>query len=393
MRTDSETRNEEIEAKIKHPCMNWMISSADCTVRKGEGMYRRVLPSPPVPRSREVFSMNFKGISVLLIVGVLLFSCQGKKENQGELQIAVFVPGQLEGSPTYEMMDRGVRKAAEGKAAVLTIEGGFNQGEWESKLLTLAAEAKYDLIVTSNPSMPEICQRIGEDYPKQLFLVLDGVNLESDNLISVVYNHMEQAFLAGHLAGLITTSDMEGANSDLKVGLIAGQLYPDMELSIKPGMEIGLRTIHPMGEVDFRVLGNWYDAAKAAELARSMYDSGVDVILPIAGGANMGVISAAKEAGKYVLWFDSNGNDLEPGVVLGSSLVDQENVAFEMVSTFLEGDLEGGTVFSGGVAEGYIRFDEKDANYQKYLPQYIQTEQNRTVDQMRSGKFSLKLFE
>lgn len=337
--------------------------------------------------------MNFKRISALLILGVLLFSCNGKKALQGDLQIAVFVPGQLEGSPTYEMMDKGVRQAAENKASVQTIEGGFNQGEWEAKLLTLAAEGKYDLIVTSNPSMPEICQRIGEDYPKQLFLVLDGVKLQSDNLISVVYNHMEQAFLAGHLAGLITSSDMEGANADLKVGLIAGQLYPDMELSIKPGMEIGVKTAHPMAELDFRVLGNWYDAAKASEMARSMFDSGVDVILPIAGGANMGVISAAKEAGKYVLWFDSNGNELEPGVVLASSLVDQERIAFEMVESFLEGDLEGGTVFTGGVKEGYVRFDEKDALYKKYVPLDIQNEQNRTVDSMRSGQFSLKLFE
>ncbi|HEB09960.1 MAG TPA: BMP family ABC transporter substrate-binding protein, partial [Spirochaetales bacterium] len=37
--------------------------------------------------------------------------------------------------------------------------------------------------------------------------------------------------------------------------------------------------------MDFRVIGNWYDANKAADLANSMIDSGVDVIATIAGGA------------------------------------------------------------------------------------------------------------
>jgi len=354
-------------------------------------------PLLPYPEAGRFLKMKFRFSRILLALTVLLFAltgCIDKKADAADKQIAVFVPGMLEGSPTYEMMDKGVRQAADKYGAtVQTVEGGFNQGEWEEKLLTLAAEDRFDLIVTSNPSMTEICQRIGEDYPNQLFLTLDGTDITADNLISIVYNHMEQAYLIGHLAGLITSSDLEGANRDLKVGLIAGQEYPDMNNSILPGFTVGFKTIHPHGMVDFRVLGNWYDAAKASELARSMFDSGVDVILPIAGGANQGVVSAAKEAGKYVVWFDAPGTHLEPGTILASSLVNQEKIAFENMEAFFRGELEGGTVLSGGVKAGFVEFDDSDENYKKYIPQPLQMIQNKMVDSLKSGKVTLKPFK
>lgn len=332
-----------------------------------------------------------KKVILLLLALALLWSCEKKDQNADEIQqIAVFVPGMLEGSPTYEMMDQGVRRAAEERnVTVQSIEGGFNQGEWKDKLMTLAAEGSYSLIVTSNPAMPEICREVGESYPQQIFLCLDGSDLAADNLISLVYNHMEQAFMAGHLAGLITQSDMDGANEDLKVGLIAGQLYPDMERAIIPGFEMGIKTVNPQADLDFRVLGNWYDAAKAAELAQSMFDNGVDVILPIAGGANQGVISAAKEADKYLIWFDSPGTDIEPGVILGSSIVAQEELAYELTGQFLDGDLQGDTVLKGGVEEGYVLFDQEDSQYERHVPQDIRDAQAQLVERMSRGELSL----
>lgn len=332
----------------------------------------------------------------VLALGVLilaLVSCEGKSEDQDGLEVAVFVPGVLEGSPTYEMMARGAQKAAdELGASIQIIEGGFNQGDWESMLMGLAAEKRYDLVVTTNPSMPEIIETIGETYPQQDFLCLDGTDLELDNMLSISFNHMEQAFLAGYMGGLITSSEMEGANEDLKIGLLVGQMYPDMERSIKPGFEIGLKTIHSSGEVDFRVLGNWYDAAKAADMARSMFDNGVDVILPIAGSANQGVITAAKEAGKYLLWFDSPGTDLEPGVVLASSLVEQENQTYEAMTGYFNGDLTTGTVIEGGVKAGLVRFDDKDRLYQKYVPKELRDKQSDMIDRLLNGQLSFHPF-
>ncbi|MFH5848934.1 BMP family ABC transporter substrate-binding protein, partial [Clostridium perfringens] len=91
-----------------------------------------------------------------------------------------------------------------------------------------------------------------------------------------------------------------------------------------PAFLEGARAVDPAFEVDFRVVGNWYDASKGAELARAMKAAGVDVIMPIAGGANQGVIAAAKEGGFYVAWFDDNGYAKAPGYVVSSSVMAQE---------------------------------------------------------------------
>ncbi|MDY7029323.1 MAG: BMP family ABC transporter substrate-binding protein, partial [Spirochaetota bacterium] len=155
--------------------------------------------------------------------------------------IAVFIPGVLAGSPLYQMLADGVTQAvdAHDQTTVKIVEGGFNQAEWQDKVTELAAAEKYELIVSSNPALPEICARVSENFPQQKFLLFDGHLEGNDSIYTFRYNQYEQAFLAGHMAGLVTTNGMPGANPELKIGLIAGQEYPDMNQAIKPGFLAG----------------------------------------------------------------------------------------------------------------------------------------------------------
>ncbi|MBB6482190.1 BMP family ABC transporter substrate-binding protein [Spirochaeta isovalerica] len=337
----------------------------------------------------------FKKISKYLIPAImatfLLTGCSEKKEEKEDrsFSIAVFVPGVLAGSPTYEMMDKGVRAAALKKGAtVKTVEGGFNQAEWAEKVTALAAEGTYDLIVSSNPSMPEISREAQKHYPDQDFLILEGSGRPDDQISTFFFNHRELAFLLGNFAGLVTDSRMDGS-SVKKVGLIAGQEYPDMNNLIKPGFEMGFKNINSDIELDFRVIGNWYDASKASDLAADMYANGADIILTIAGGANQGVVSAAKTAGKFVLWYDSNGYAIEPGVVIGSGIIREDKAAIEMVNRAIDGSLTRGTAIKAGVKEGYIDFIDDDANYQKYVPLNIREEMDKIIKDMRAGNITL----
>ncbi len=344
--------------------------------------------------------MNIKAKSIIFCILIpallLLASCAPKAEKAAEtgekkVSLAVFVPGVLAGSPTYEMMDKGVRQAAaETGAEVKTVEGGFNQAEWKPQVLALAAEKRYDLIVTSNPSMPEICRDIKKIYPDQEFLVLEGSRVENDTVATFLFSHLDLSYMLGFFAGLVTQSnELEGANAELRVGLIAGQEYPEMMQKIKPGFEQGVTAAAPGGSVDFRVIGNWYDAAKASDLAQGMFDEGVDIILTIAGGANQGVVSAAKEKGKYVLWYDTDGYSIEPGVILGSGIIREDIAAYEQTSLFLKGELEQGSSVYAGAAEGYVDFIEDSDLYRSSVPESIREALSTEAERLRSG--SLKL--
>ncbi|MDA3958442.1 BMP family ABC transporter substrate-binding protein [Oceanispirochaeta sp.] len=332
-------------------------------------------------------------VMMMALILILMSSCTPQKKVQSSSSpavssLAVFVPGVLSGSPTYEMMDAGVRKAAATKdIPVKTIEGGFNQAEWKSQVLALASEKKYDLIITSNPSMPEICREIKKVYPHQNFLILEGSSIENDTVSTFLFSHLELSYLLGYFAGLATRSDeLSGANRELKVGLIAGQEYPEMMQKIKPGFTQGLKAAAGGdAELDFRVIGNWYDAAKASDLATSMYDDGVDIILTIAGGANQGVVSAAKEKGHYVLWYDTNGYSIEPGVVLGSGIIKEDRAAYEQTLLALEGKLEPGSSVYAGVMEGYIDFIDDDPLYIEYVPQVLRDTMTQEHTKLRKG--------
>lgn len=327
-----------------------------------------------------------------ILIAVLGFTgCTPKKENAGNkaFSIAVFVPGVLAGSPTYEMMDRGVRKAAQERGAVVkTVEGGFNQADWAQQITALAAEGTYDLIVSSNPSLPEICQKAQKNYPDQNFIVLEGRGSENSTISTFFFNHRELAFMLGSFAGFMTDS-LKSTGEKKKVGLIVGQEYPDMNNLIKPGFEMGFKNIDSKLDLDFRVIGNWYDASKAADLAADMYANGVDIILTIAGGANQGVVTAAKNAHKYVLWYDSNGYAVEPGVVLGSGVLREDKAAEELVNKAIDGTLEKGTAIIAGVKDGYVDFIDDDPNYLKYVPAGVRNNMSAFLKDMRDGKLTL----
>src|SRR5260370_27041739 len=62
------------------------------------------------------------------------------------------------------------------------------------------------------------------------------------------------------------------------------------------------------------------DPARGAELARTQFDRGADVVFAAAGITGFGALQAAKDAGKLAIGMDSNQNPLFPGTILTSLL-------------------------------------------------------------------------
>jgi simple sugar transport system substrate-binding protein len=159
---------------------------------------------------------------------------------------------------------------------------------------------------------------------------------------------------------------------------------------ILPGFGEGARAVDPGFTVDFRVVGNWFDAAKAAELAAGMIRSGARVLLPISGGANQGVVQAASEAGAKVIWFDINGYAIRPGTIIGSTILRQDRAAYEKTMLYLEGRLPFGRAEIAGTADGYVDFVDDDPLYLSSVSQSVREKQAELVTQLRSGELKLE---
>jgi simple sugar transport system substrate-binding protein len=334
-----------------------------------------------------------KVLAVLCVVVVAFLGCRGKgvETADGKARIkraiAVYVPGTTSGSPTYEMLVEGVLRAASEYSGVVAtvVEAGYNQTSWEEKLTSLAADGKYDLIVSSNPSLPALALSVQQKFPNQRFLLLDG-SLEPGNpsIYALQYNQREEAYMAGYLAALVA-----GESGGNKIGLIAAQEYPVMNDVILPGYREGAAAFDPAITVEFRVIGNWFDASKAAELALSMISGGVKAILCIAGGASDGAVQAASETGAKIIWFDSNGYAIRPGVIVGSCVIAQDRAAYIKTKEFLEGTLPFGTVELVGVRDHYVDFIDDDPLYIESLSENVRQKQQIMLEKLRSGELVL----
>ncbi|GHV84755.1 BMP family ABC transporter substrate-binding protein [Spirochaetia bacterium] len=359
---------------------------------------------------RPLFTTLAAILAGTLLFSIIIFACKNKNitkasaENSA-ISIGVFIPGVRSGSAVYEMLAQGVQagveaynaKADENQAAVTVIEGGYNQAEWENKITSMAASGSYNLIVSANPSLPDIVSRVSVKFPQQYFLLLDGELGANPRVYTLRYNQREQAYMAGYIAALETeefaaTGGKNPSGIVRQIGLVAAQEYPVMNQVILPGFLEGARAVHPAYTVDFRIVGNWYDAAKAAELAADMIQGGgIKVLLCIAGGANEGVVNTASQHGAKVVWFDTNGYAIRPGTVIGSAVLYQDTAAFNQVQRYLEGILPFGTAETLGVNDGYVDFIEDDPLYREAVSPLTREKQAAMIGRIRSGELVLNL--
>ncbi len=319
--------------------------------------------------------------AAILAAAVILSGCSAKSSKK---TIAVFVPGIMADSPTYAKLAQGVKDGVEKynstkpeneKAEVFIMEAGTNQAEWGPKILSLAAAQKYDLIVSSNPSIPALVEPITKQFPKQKFILLDGDLSGNGNVHTVSYDQTEQAYFSGYMAGLVSKNH--------KVALIAAQEYPIMNEVLYPNFAKGAQDAFPGTTSEFRVVGNWYDANKGMEISDNLIANGVDAILPICGGAAQGVIASAVNHGTYITWMDSIAYSRAPGTIVSCVSVQQNKMAASVVFDYLEGKTPWGTSRSAGFKDGVVVYEDQDPVYIETVPEEIRAKMAQVVESRR----------
>jgi len=331
-------------------------------------------------------------IVFLLLFVFFAFGCTKKSAQQTgkDLSTLVFITGVIAGSPTYELMAEGALEFAQNNqnVNVKIYEAGMNQAEWERQLEEMVSSGEYDVVLGSNPSLPEICANVAKKFPDQKFIITDAQYEGHPQIKTYLYNQYEQSLFLGYLAGLITTSSMPHANSQKRIGFIAAQEYPLLTRQMLPGFLEGARLVDSAIEMDRRIVGSWADAAKASELASAMIDSGVDVFTAIAGGAAQGMIKTAAERGAYIVWYNNDAYNLAPDTIVGCGILEQKKLVIEILSGVLAGEMQYGTSETLGVKEGYIAFLFDNPSYRDNLPSGIREKFETFMDDFREGRIN-----
>ncbi len=222
------------------------------------------------------------------------------------------------------------------------------------------ARLKYDLIVGVGFLFQEPMERVASEFPNVKFAIIDA-EAKRENVASLIFKAHEGTYLVGAIAALKTETN--------RIGFIGGMNVPLLH-AFEAGFYAGAKAINPEIEVLIDYAGvtpkAFSDPAKGKELALAQYNRGVDVILAAAGATSLGILEAAKERQKQLIWVDANGNHLAPGLVLTSMIKGVELAVYQTIQAIVEDSFTGGIKLYG-LKEGGIEYII-DANNQEVLP-------------------------
>jgi basic membrane protein A len=230
-----------------------------------------------------------------------------------------------------------------------------NEGQRELTFINMARRGAT-VIAAIGFTQRSAVASAARQFPNVKFTIID-VALDMPNVQSIVYREQEGAYLVGMLAAMATRSG--------KIGFVGGMDIP-LVRRYELGYEEGAHAIAPQLDVLWNMTGTtpaaWIDPTRGAELARSQFDRGADVVFAAAGTTGLGVMQAAADAGKLSIGVDSNQNPLHPGSVLTSQLKRVDEAVYRAFKTAQDGTWKPG-LQSIGLAEGGVGYamDENNA--------------------------------
>ena len=228
------------------------------------------------------------------------------------------------------------------------------------------------IIVAVGFTQASAVERVAKQFPEVKFTIIDAV-VDLPNVQSVIFREQESSFLCGMLAALASKSG--------KIGFVGGMDIPLIR-KFALGYRAGAQHVNPQIEVFENMAGTtpaaWGDPTKGAELARSQFGLGADVVFHAAGSTGLGVMQAAKDAGKLSIGCDSNQDYMHPGSVLTSAI---KRVDVVVLNSFL--DARNGTWQPGqkllGLAEEGV-----DYSLDQYNRALVTPEMERRVNQAKA---------
>ena len=235
------------------------------------------------------------------------------------------------------------------------------------------------IIVAVGFTQASAVETVAKEYPDIKFAVIDGV-VDLPNVESINFKEQESSYLCGVAAAMATKTG--------KVGFVGGMDIPLIR-KFAVGYKAGVASVDPKIEVIENMTGTtpaaWTNPSAGAELAKSQFGRGADVVFHAAGATGVGVMQAAADAGLLSIGCDSNQDYLHPGSVLTSAT---KRVDVAVYTTFM--DVRNGTWKPGtkvlGLAEDGVGYTIDD-----YNRKLITQEMERRIDQAKAGIISGKI--
>jgi basic membrane protein A and related proteins len=178
-------------------------------------------------------------------------------------------------------------------------------------------QQKCGIIVTVGFLMADATQAAAKANPKAKFAIVDYPKFPQTNIDSLVFNTVQDGFLAGYLAA--------GVSKTGTVATFGGQKLPTVTIYMD-GFWDGVQYYNTKHHTSVKVLG-WDEPTQAGEFTNSFTDltlgqtitqqfiqEGADVIFSVAGGVGLGMAKAVQDYDTSqgsqkvnMMWVDTDG--------------------------------------------------------------------------------------
>ena len=353
-----------------------------------------------------------KKVLLLALAGAMVLSmtgCSGKKKeteakveaeeaekttSEGTYKAAVLVPGTLGDKSFWDSTNEGLTALKEELGEdVFDFDvqemgaGADDMASYPDFFMDAADSGKYDVIITGSWTAVDALTEAMEDYPDQKFILFDEEfdfegNGNPENVYNLLFKQNEVSFLVGACAEKLSET-----GTICFLGGMEGKVINDFLV----GYIQGAKEVNPDAKVAVSFVGNYEDSAKGKDLSLAMFNAGADVGFNVAGAAGMGILEAAKEAGKLAFGVDSDQAGLNPDladVIPTSALKNVGASLSQAIKKDMEGELAWGTAETYGFAENGVALLDNE-HYQEMVPEEARAEVAELQEKISNGEIEV----
>ena len=282
-------------------------------------------------------------LSTLLLAGVVMWSAS---------QAMAFKPAVLfdMGGKFDKSFNEGIWNGLEKfrkETGIKYLEFEVRQEAQREQFLRKLASKGSDPILAVGFGQAAAVEKVAKEFPNTRFSIIDVNWLNLPNIQGIAFKEHEGSFLVGVLAAMKSQTG--------KVGFVGGMDIPLIH-KFACGYVQGVKYINSGTTVYQKMTGTtpaaWSDPARGAQLAKTMYDSGADIVYAAAGSTGLGVLQAAADNNKLSIGVDSNQNHIQPGSVLTSMLKRVDVAAYDVFRTAYDGKWKAGFKILGLAEDG-----------------------------------------
>jgi basic membrane protein A and related proteins len=260
--------------------------------------------------------------------------------------------------------------------------------DYESNLTQLAS-AGFNPIFAVGFLMTDTVSKVSTATPDVIYGGIDEFFATPiPNVVGLNFKEQEAGYLAGVLAGMLTTeTDADPRiNAKTVIGFVGGMEIPPVQ-RYAVGFAAGAKKANPDVVVKTIYTGTFTDVAKGNEAAKALIGQGADIVFAAAGQTGLGSAKACQDNKALFIGVDADQFETIPGIgdtIVTSAVKKVDNAVFDTIKLAVDGKLKGGENKLFGIAEdgvGLAPYHDWDAK----LPADVKAAVDKATADVKAG--------